>query len=111
MQLTPPVAFLRRWVFLPFVLGLVAGAGGLLVGSQLVPVYRATATVMIRPGSGVTQPANFLTLDQLARTYAQLITRRALLAQVIGDLGLGTTPPQLSTMISAIPERDTRLLD
>ncbi len=111
MQFTPPVAFLRRWISLPLILGLVAGAGGLVVGSQLIPVYRATATVMIRPGSSVTQPANFLTLDQLARTYAQLITRRSLLEQVISDLGLTTMAPQLAKEISVIPERDTALLD
>ena len=111
MQFTPSSAFLRRWLSVPLVLGLVGGGAGFIIGSQLAPVYRATATVMIRPGSSAMQPANFLTLDQLARTYAQLITRRSLVEQVIGDLGLNMTAPQLAKEISIIPERDTALLD
>jgi len=111
MQSTLFSAWLRRWLSLPLMLGFIAGGAGLVIGSQLAPVYRATATLMIRPGSGVAQPADFLTLDQLARTYAQLITRRSLLEQVISDLGLTTTAPQLAREISIIPERDTALLD
>lgn len=111
MDFIPSAALLRRWLWLPLLIGFLAGGGGFLMASQLTPVYRATATVMIRPGSGVAQPAAFLSLDQLARTYAQLMTRRPLLDQVIGDLGLTMSPAQLAREISIIPERDTALLD
>lgn len=103
-------ALLRRWLLLPASIGLVAGSAALWTANQLTPVYRATATVMIQPAA-TTGPAGFLTLDQLARTYAQLLTRRPLLEQVIADLGLTTDPARLTTEISIVPERDTSLLD
>lgn len=103
-------AVLRRWLLLPLLIGLLTGSAGWLTANHLTPVYRATATVMIQPGSNPTQ-AGFLTLDQLARTYAQLMTRRPILEQVVTDLGLSMTPSQLASEISIVPERDTALLD
>lgn len=111
MQFTASAGFVRRWLSIPLMLGLVGAGAGFIVANQITPVYRATATVMIRPGSSATQPADFLTLDQLARTYAQLIASRPLLEQVIRDLGLDSTTTQLAKEISVIPERDTALLD
>ncbi len=111
MGLADALAILRRWLWLPVLFALIAGGTAAAVSYRLTPIYRASTAVLVRPAQTATQSAYYLTLDQVAKTYAQLMTKRPLLNQVISKLNLPYRAEQLQAGISISPERDTEVLD
>jgi capsular exopolysaccharide synthesis family protein len=96
---------------MPLAFAAVAGLVAAAVSFRLTPIYQATTAVLVRPGQSANQSAYFLTLDQIAKTYAQLMTKRPLLEQVIKEQSLPYAPEDLLKHIIVVPERDTELLD
>ena len=101
----------RAWLLV--LAPLVAGTISLLVSQQMQPVYRATATLLVSPAGG-SASLNFntlLTAERVAKTYAELLTKRPLLEEVINDLQLNLTPRQLAGKIDVVQPNDTQLLE
>lgn len=103
----------RRWAVVIIVCPLVAAMVAGLVTLQLPNVYEAQVSLLVRPAQplGVDQGVAALTSDQILRTYAQLLTQRPLLQQVIQDEGLNTDPVSLSKQITVTPVPNTLLLN
>jgi succinoglycan biosynthesis transport protein ExoP len=106
-------AILWHWVWL-IVLGTVLGAGAAYVSSRLtIPVYAASTTLLINeaPSSGkTTDYASILTSERLARTYSEMMTKRPVMEEVAGALGLDVTPEALARRVSVNLVRDTQLV-
>ena len=94
----------------PIVAAVAAGAVSLV----LPPVYEAHVALLVRPAQplATTDPGvASLTTDQIARTYAALMTERPLLVQVSNQLGLTTRPEDLAKEINVTPQINTQILD
>jgi non-specific protein-tyrosine kinase len=76
----------------------------------MTPIYQSTATVLVRPAQASSQ-TGLQPVDQVAKTYAQLMTKRPLVQQVIDELNLPYSTEELQANISVTPEKDTELLD
>lgn len=101
---------IRRWLWLG-VLAPLAAVVAFGVSSLLPPVYEANVSVLVKPAQAnqsqiLTGPA-----DQLARTYAQLMTEPPLLAQVARDLHLNASPGALAGAVKVGPVAGTTLLN
>ena len=93
----------------------LAGLVALTASLLMEPVYRSTATIYVnsRQGEGSADFTDLRASESLARTYAELITSRAILEKtqtelsLIGqDVGLG----EIRSGISASPVANTQLI-
>jgi uncharacterized protein involved in exopolysaccharide biosynthesis len=114
---TPPVEYssgylpaLRKWLWLPIVLGLAATGVAAFITLSAPPVYQAKTTVQVVPIQGGSQ-SGYQTIDQTAKTYAQLMTTQPLLQQVIKDVQLTYTVDELQSNLTVTPQLDTGLID
>src|SRR2546423_9718342 len=104
---------LRRRLWLLILLPVAAASVAVGVSLVLPPVYEGNASVLVRPAqpiSSLDPNSSAVTADQVARTYAQLMTQRALLQRVINDLHLKTSPEQLQKSVRVAPQANTTLL-
>ncbi len=113
MTLSQYVRTILRRAWLLVALPVLAVAGAVAITSTFPPTYESEAHILVRP----VQPINSLdtgganaSSDEVARTYAQMLTERPLLAQVIADLKLQTTPAQLQGQIKIAPQPNTTVL-
>jgi capsular exopolysaccharide synthesis family protein len=104
---------LRRRLWLLILLPVATASVAVGVSLVLPPVYEGNASVLVRPAqpiSSLDPNSSAVTADQVARTYAQLMTQRALLQRVINDLHLKTTPEHLQRSVRVAPQANTTLL-
>jgi capsular polysaccharide biosynthesis protein len=104
---------LRRWGWMIVPVTLLAGAASFAVSSRIPPTYAATATVLVRqPSSSVTglEYNDVLASERLAKTYSQMVVTEPVLGPVITQLGLATTPEELSKRLQTRVIRDTQLI-
>jgi non-specific protein-tyrosine kinase len=84
------------------VLGTVlAGGTAYVVSKNTAPVYRATTTLLIsqsRTPAALDYTA-ILTSERLAKTYAELLTKRPVLEEAARRLGLEHRPPPIAVKI------------
>ena len=113
MTLSQYVRTILRRAWLLVALPVLAVAGALAITSTFPPTYESEAHILVRP----VQPISSLdtsgapsSSDEVARTYAQMLTERPLLAQVIADLKLQTTPDQLQSAVKITPQPNTTVL-
>jgi polysaccharide biosynthesis transport protein len=113
MTLSQYVRTVLRRAWLLAVLPALAAVGALAVTNTFPPTYQSEAHILVRP----VQPISSLDAgpssaspDEVSKTYAQLMTERPLLEQVISDLKLQTTPAQLAAAITITPEPNTTVL-
>jgi succinoglycan biosynthesis transport protein ExoP len=102
----------RKWAWL-IVMGAALAGGGAFVASSLVtPVYEASATLRISPpnAEGMSDYSTLLAGQRLVRTYAQLLIERAVLEEVIGNLGLKVKPQDLEKRVRIETVPDTELI-
>jgi non-specific protein-tyrosine kinase len=104
---------IRRWLWL-LLLGVGLGAASAFIVSRLQPpVYQATTTLLVSEapqGSAASDYQALLTSERLARTYAQLLTSRPVLEDVIVRLHLPTTAELLAEAVRVELVRDTQLI-
>src|SRR2546429_6095610 len=99
----------RRWAWLIILCPLVAALAAGLISLQLPKVYEAKVLLYVRtaqllaPAPGVAP----VTADQVLRTYAELMTVRPRLDEVISQEGLHTDPESLSKRIVVTPHANT----
>lgn len=117
-QLTPNVSddirkyigLLRHWAWLILLVTVVSGVVGYAYSRQQVPVYQASATLLISESRTVNEYANILASERLAQTYSQLMIQKPVLEGVIEKLGLDLSPETLKGRITVQVVKDTQLL-
>ena len=80
---------LRWWWLIVICTGLAAGAS-YYVSSQQTPVYQTTTTLMVGQVIYKTNPTgqDFLTVERLAESYAQVAVRQPILQAAVDSLDL-----------------------
>lgn len=113
MTLSQYVRTILRRAWLLVALPVLAVGGALAITSTFPPTYESEAHILVRP----VQPISSLdtsggnsSSDEVARTYAQMLTERPLLAQVVADLKLQITPDQLQGAVKITPQPNTTVL-
>ena len=112
MELRQYASILLKWWWL-IALGLVlAGGTAFGVSRTMTPVYQASATLMVSPGSNATTTDYnaVLTGQLLAKTYTELLKKRPVLQGAIAALNLSMTPDQLAARENVQLVRDTQLV-
>lgn len=113
MDIRTVVSVLLRWYW---VLGLctLAGLGGALYANSVIePVYEAGVLVAVNQLStegSLTSYDNLLANELLAKSYAETINSRPIMAQVITALELEMSPEELNDHVSAVLMPDTQLM-
>lgn len=110
---------LRRWLWLVVLGALIGGSLAYVVGRNTRPVYEASTTLLIAPGSAqsLDSYSTLIASERLARTYAQLLTSSPVIEETylrleaMAEEGLPVGDLTSSFSISALPLRDTQLLD
>ncbi len=75
------------------------------------PTYKSTTTLLVNQASSETINLNdIMTSERLAKTYAEIITKRTILTKVIDELSLETTYDELIKQIDVEIIRDTQLI-
>jgi capsular exopolysaccharide synthesis family protein len=113
MDLRHFLSVLWRRVWLLVLAPLLAGAISLAVSMHMEPVYQASATLLIGQAgdSMLLDYSSLLSSERIATTYAELLSKRPILEQVISDLQLDLTPYQLAGKIDIVQPHDTQLLE
>jgi non-specific protein-tyrosine kinase len=112
MELKQYASILWRWKWLIVAGTLLAGLSAFVTSRLQTPVYQATTTVLVNeaPNDKDTDYTAILTSERLARTYAQMLSSRPVLEEVIRRAELGTTPEALAGAIDVQLVRDTQLI-
>ena len=113
MELKYYLSVLWKWLWLLILASLLSGVVSMIVSQQMEPVYRASVTLLVSPagGSSSLNYSSLLTSERVAKTYAELLTKRPLLEKVISDLHLNLSAPQLASKINVVQPTDTQLLE
>nr|MBI2904465.1 protein tyrosine kinase [Chloroflexota bacterium] len=112
MELKQYGMILWRWLWL-IILGTALAAGvAYFTSRRTTPIYEATATILVSEGQGVrtTDYSSLVASEQLAQTYAQLMTKRPVLEEAIKTLNLSITTNELAKLVSVTLVPNTQLL-
>lgn len=104
---------LRRWIWLLVLCPLMAVLGAGVVTVFVPPVYEAQVAVLVKPAQPLTTTdpgVSLLTTDQISGTYAQLMTERPILKQVVTDLHLRVNTDDLARQIKVTPQANTTII-
>ncbi len=106
------LALFLQWWWIILLATLLMAAVGFVISSQMTPVYEASTTIFIREGGADTsnELTNITISERLARSYAQMLTKRPVFEKVIARLGIALTADELSEMVTASTVRDTQLI-
>ncbi len=112
MELRAYLEILRRRWWILALIPLVAGVTAFGVSKQMTPIYQATAKVLVNQTQvpGVVQYNDVLASERLTSTYAELVTRGAVLNAAITKLGLPISPETLAGKTTVTPLRNTQIL-
>ena len=119
MELRQYFTVLWRWLWLIVLGTLLAGGTAYLVSRNMTPIYRASTTLLINQARNpaITDYTSLMTSERLAKTYAELLTKRPVLEEVAKRLGVEaeeTKEPGGGALPAAIdvrPVRDTQLIE
>jgi uncharacterized protein involved in exopolysaccharide biosynthesis len=98
-------------VWLTVILGFGAAGTAAVVRSRVTPVYQASVTVLLQPGQKTETSTYPLNLEQTTNTFVGLLTRRALLRQVIQELHVPDDPAALRRDVTASPRTSSEIVD
>ena len=101
----------RRWWLL--LLGpILAASVAFFVSKQMTPIYMTSSTLLVNQTQtpGLVQYNDILTSERLTNTYAQLVERQPVLAEVRRRLALPISESELGAGISVTAVRNTQLL-
>jgi succinoglycan biosynthesis transport protein ExoP len=107
MELKQYFSIVRRWAWL-LILGIILGvSGGYFGSSYQTPVYQASTRLLVmRAPQEKTSDYTYLSDQQLAQTYIQLVTTQPVLDMVIAELGY----PVQRGQITVQQVRDTQVI-
>ncbi|MEJ2601614.1 MAG: Wzz/FepE/Etk N-terminal domain-containing protein, partial [Anaerolineales bacterium] len=103
------MALMWHWGWLLVLAAVLAAASAYVVSKRMTPVYRASTSLLINeaPANKATDYTSLVTSERLARTYAELMTKRPVLEAIIDQLGLDLDTRELGEAIDVQPVRDT----
>lgn len=108
----------RKWLLLVVVCAFVAGGASYVVSKNSTPIYQATAKLLVNQLSASNQInmgyQDILMSQQLARTYANLISDRPVVEETMRRIGSPADQKTISRALSGIsvtPIRDTQLME
>lgn len=106
------IVVFRRWIWLILICTLLAATTAFFITSRMPPVYNANVTILVEPSEDLkTGGYNDLVAgERLAITYSQMVVGRSILEEVISQLGLSETPTTLAKKITAVPVKNTQLI-
>ena len=99
-----------RWWWLIVLCALLGGGAAFAYSSRIVPVYTATATMLVQRGGTSSDPAGTYYDERLARTHSRMIEGRPVMEAVIAELGLVIAPEGLANQIKTELVPDTGLI-
>lgn len=108
------LALLLRWYWLLILSTVLFGAAAFLYSVRTTPVYQAVTTLLVNeaPIAKTTDYTSILTSERLARTYAEMLTKKPVLDAVIERTGLvGMTSSDLQRAMQVELIRDTQLVE
>src|ERR1700737_1266206 len=114
MELTRYIRVIRQRLWMIVACPIVAAIAAGIVSFLLPPVYEAHVTLFVRPAQPLsTTDPNVapLNVDQILRTYGELMKQRPLLQGVSKELGLSIRYEDLLKQITITPRPNTSLLD
>ena len=102
------LALLQRWLWLIVLATLLAGASAYGASRLTVPIYEASAMLLISEGQKPTGAdySSILMSERLAKTYAQMLQGKPVLAQAEARLGVSLE----DAAVTVEPVRDTQLI-
>jgi succinoglycan biosynthesis transport protein ExoP len=106
LELRTYLDFLRRHWWLLLAGCFIAGAVAYVVSNQQTRIYRSTAELILIDQANSSDALD----DRLTNTYANLVTRRAVLTQVKNRLALSTSEDDLASKIRVSARQQTQLL-
>ena len=109
MELRRYASIFWKWLWLIVLGTVVAGGTAFLTSRRMTPVYEATATLLIQQAAstGLTY-TDIMTSERLAKTYAELLTKSAVLDAAAERLGMQRIG---SDSVSVEPVRDTQIIE
>ena len=101
-----------HWAWLIVLVAIIAAASAFFISQQQTPVYRATTKVMVDvPAGSMTEWTAITLAERLSTTYAEMMTNRSLMQEVIDTLGLPMGPSALAGMITVRNQSNTQLME
>lgn len=102
-----------KWLWLIMLGTLLAGSTAYVVSRNMIPIYRASTTLLINQARNpaVTDYSSILTSERLAKTYVELLTKRPILEEVASRLGLAMDEGSFPAELDVKPVRDTQLIE
>jgi succinoglycan biosynthesis transport protein ExoP len=103
-----------QWAWLIVLCALLGGVAAYVASRLSAPIYQASNTLLINEARtpGAANYQDLLTSERVSRTYAELLTRRPILARVATQLGQNPNifDNGVVTNLSVTPVRDTQLI-
>lgn len=114
MEIQDYLQILRtRWMIIVVTVA-VAVLGALAVSLLTTPTYQSCSRVFVSTSGGSTVSESYqgnLFSQQRVASYSELVTGETLASRTIEDLGLGMSPGELASKVTATSKPDTVLLD
>ncbi|MEZ4836278.1 MAG: polysaccharide biosynthesis tyrosine autokinase [Caldilineaceae bacterium] len=105
---------LWQWSWLIVLCALLGGVAAYVASRLSAPIYQATSTLLINEARtpGAANYQDLLASERISRTYAELLTRRPILARVAAQLGQSPDifDEGVITNLNVTPVRDTQLI-
>jgi len=107
------LALLLRWWWLMILVPCLFGAAALLLSLRTTPVYEAATTLLVNeaPVAKSIDYTSILTSERLARTYAELLTKKPVMEAVIERMELEMGVNDLLEVVKVQLVRDTQLIE
>jgi polysaccharide biosynthesis transport protein len=106
------LSLIMHWWWLIALAAIIAGGASYLISKRMTPFYQSSTTVLVNaaPASKVSDYNSVMMSEQLTSTYAQMMSKDAVLNQVAKQIGLSNPPDQIKKWITVTPVRDTQLI-
>jgi len=116
MELRQYAAIIWKWLWLIALATVLAGASAYITSKNMLPVYEASATLLINQARTPTRGSDYtdiLTSERLARTYARLLEEWPVIEHTAQRLGYADPEAldKLGVDITVQPVRDTQLIE
>jgi capsular polysaccharide biosynthesis protein len=107
VQLRDLTRSVRRVWWIPVVLAIAGATLGVTASTNVSPLYRSEATVLVGPTDGsITQTSTIRASEDLAAFYADMARRQVVLQPVVRRLGLPQSWVELRNQVSAVVPRE-----
>ncbi len=105
-------SLLIHWGWLILLVTAFCAFASYMVSKNMRPFFRSSTTVLVNeaPATQTTDYSSVLMSKQLTSTYAQMMTKDPVLAEVIDTVGIGNSISDMKEWITVTAIRDTQLI-